>query len=105
MAAENMQKVKLLKLYEFLRKETDEQHPVSRRNLCDKLNEMGISSNVRTLSLDIKVLQDNGFEVMSFMKNGSLYDIDRGADPDYTISQPSKYYDRQALTDYINSLY
>ena len=23
---------------------------------------------------------------MSFMKNGSLYDIDRGADPDYTIS-------------------
>ena len=73
MAAENMQKVKLLKLYEFLRKETDEQHPVSRRNLCDKLNEMGISSNVRTLSLDIKVLQDNGFEVMSFMKNGERF--------------------------------
>ena len=42
---------------------------------------------------------------MSFMKNGSLYDIDRGADPDYTISSPAKYYDRQALTDYINSLY
>ena len=42
---------------------------------------------------------------MSFMKNGSLYDIDRGADPDYTISTPAKYYDRAALTDYINSLY
>lgn len=42
---------------------------------------------------------------MSFMKNGSLYDIDRGADPDYTISTPAKYYDRQALTDYINSMY
>lgn len=42
---------------------------------------------------------------MSFLKNGSLYDIDRGADPDYTISKPEKYYDRQALTDYINSLY
>ena len=42
---------------------------------------------------------------MSFLKNGSLYDIDRGADPDYTISKPEKYYDRQALTDYINTLY
>ena len=42
---------------------------------------------------------------MSFLKNGSLYDIDRGADPDYTISTPEKYYDRQALTDYINTLY
>ena len=42
---------------------------------------------------------------MSFMKNSSLYDIDRGADLDYTISTPAKYYDRQTLTDYINSLY
>ncbi len=41
----------------------------------------------------------------SFLKNGSFYDIDRGADPDYLISRPEKYYDRQALTDYINSLY
>ena len=41
----------------------------------------------------------------SFLKNGSFYDIDRGADPDYQISTPEKYYDRQALTDYINSLY
>lgn len=42
---------------------------------------------------------------MSFLKNGSFYDIDRGADPDYTISKPEKYYDREALTEYINSLY
>lgn len=42
---------------------------------------------------------------LSFLKNGSFYDIDRGADPDYQISSPEKYYDRQALTDYINSLY
>ena len=42
---------------------------------------------------------------MSFLKNGSLYDIDRGADPDYTISTPEKYYDRKALCTFINSLY
>ena len=50
--AANMQKIKLLKLYELLRKETDEAHPISRVELCRRLNEMGISSNVRTLSLD-----------------------------------------------------
>ena len=54
--AANMQKIKLLKLYELLRKETDEAHPISRVELCRRLNEMGISSNVRTLSLDIEVM-------------------------------------------------
>ena len=67
--AANMQKIKLLKLYELLRKETDENHPISRVELCRRLNEMGISSNVRTLSLDIEVLQENGFEIMSFLKD------------------------------------
>ena len=41
---------------------------------------------------------------MSFLKNGALYDIDRGADPDYTLSRPEKYYDREWLTEFINSL-
>ena len=69
MAADNRQKIKLMKLYEFLRKETDEQHPISRIRLCRQMNEMGISSNVRTLSLDIKVLNDNGYQVLSYMKD------------------------------------
>ena len=67
--AENRQKVKLIKLYELLRKETDEDHPISRVELCRRLNEMDISSNVRTLSEDIKVLTDNGFEIESFLKD------------------------------------
>ena len=58
--AANMQKIKLLKLYALLRKETDKGHPISRVELCRRLNEMGISSNVRTLSLDIAVMQENG---------------------------------------------
>lgn len=53
--APNMQKIKLLKLYELLRKETDEAHPISRIELCRLLNRMGISGNVRTLSLDIVI--------------------------------------------------
>ena len=67
--AANMQKIKLLKLYELLRKETDEAHPISRVELCRRLNEMGISSNVRTLSLDIEAMQENGFEIMSYLKD------------------------------------
>ena len=42
---------------------------------------------------------------LSFIKNGSYYDIDRGADPDFVITKLEKYYDREGLTDYINSLY
>ena len=49
--------------------------------------------------------QISGPRRLSFMKNGSFYDIDRGAEPDYTISTPEKYYDRQTLTDYINTLF
>ena len=41
---------------------------------------------------------------MSFLKNGAFYDVDRGADPDFVLPTPEQYYDRAALTDYINSI-
>ena len=63
-----MQKIKLLKLYELLRRETDEDDPISRKELCKRLKEMGISSKVRTLSLDIRELTENGYEIVSFMR-------------------------------------
>lgn len=67
------QKFKLLKLYELLKQETDEDHPISRIELCRRLNEMGISSNVRTLSIDIEDLVANGFEVISFKRGRDRY--------------------------------
>jgi predicted DNA-binding transcriptional regulator YafY len=78
-----MQKIKLLKLYELLKNETDESHPISRRELCKRLNELGISSNVRTLSLDIEVLQENGFEVMSYLDKERFYYV-----PEHELSIP-----------------
>ena len=42
---------------------------------------------------------------MSYLKNGSYYDIDTGIEPDCYISKPENYYDREALTDYINQLF
>ena len=64
MAQENWQKYKLLKLLELLRQETDEQHPLSTSQICSKLGEMGISCERRTLTKDIAVLNEIGYEVM-----------------------------------------
>ena len=41
---------------------------------------------------------------LSFMKNGSFYDIDRGAEPDFVLTTPAVFYNRAALTEYLNSL-
>ena len=42
---------------------------------------------------------------MSFQKNGSFYDIDQGVEPDFIISKIENFYDREALTEYINKLF
>ncbi|MBR1629306.1 MAG: hypothetical protein IJ679_08600, partial [Lachnospiraceae bacterium] len=42
---------------------------------------------------------------LSFVKNGAFYNIDQGAEPDYTIGHPEDFYNRQSLTEFINSIY
>ncbi len=42
---------------------------------------------------------------MSFLKNGSFYDIDQGIEPDYYIDNIDNYYNRAALTAFINGLF
>ena len=54
---------------------------------------------------DGTMLQISSYRRMSHMMNGSVYDIDRGVEPDYPISQVEHFYDRAALTDYIDSLF
>jgi len=41
---------------------------------------------------------------LSYTKNGSFYDVDQGAEPDYAISKLEHFYDREWLTNYIDSL-
>ncbi len=41
---------------------------------------------------------------LCYMKNGSYYDIDQGAQPDYAINDPAAYYDRTALDAYLGTL-
>ena len=48
--------------------------------------------------------QISGFTRLAFLKNGSFYDIDQGAVPDFTISKYMSFYDRERLTEYIDGL-
>ncbi len=65
MKSENCQKIKLLKLLELLRQETDEQHPMTTNEICRRLNEMNISCDRRTLATDVQTLNEQGYEVQS----------------------------------------
>ena len=51
------------------------------------------------------VFQVSSAMQMSFLKNGSFYDIDQGVEPDYYINNIANYYDREALTNFINNLF
>ncbi len=67
MPKDNKQKIKLLYLMEILRQETDEQHPISTNQICKRLGEQGISCERRTVGMDMKVLNDYGYEIMTKM--------------------------------------
>ena len=47
----------------------------------------------------------SGYKRLSFIKNGSFYDIDRGIEPDVIFTRISTFYDRQKVTDIIHGLY
>ena len=64
MKQENAYKIKLLKLLEILRQDSDEDHYIGTTELIDKLAGMGIVCDRRTLYKDIEVLNNFGYEVL-----------------------------------------
>lgn len=64
MAEENYQKIKLLKIMEILRQETDEEHPMTKVELASRLVAMNISCSPRSLIRDIKLLNEQEYEIM-----------------------------------------
>ena len=64
MSEENHQKIKLLKIMEILRQETDEEHLMTKAELSSRLVAMNISCNTRSLSRDVKLLNEQGYEIM-----------------------------------------
>ena len=41
---------------------------------------------------------------LSYTHNGSFFNAESGAEPDFVLATPEKFYNRQDLTDYINSI-
>lgn len=62
-----LQKAKLLRLYEILTQNSDEKHPLTSDELCERLVALGISCDKRTLRRDMQTLNDQGYEVMGCM--------------------------------------
>jgi len=71
--SENSTRIKLMKLLELLRMETDEEHPLSRSELCSRLNAQGIPCHVKTITRDIAALNEFGYEVCGFMEGREKY--------------------------------
>lgn len=73
--------------------------------LLGKTSGGGSCSYINLATAGGATYQISGYRRMSVFKNGSFYDIDRGAEPDLYIDKISDFYDRKALTEYINGLY
>lgn len=67
MAKDNIRKIKVLKLLEHLRQNTDEDHPITAGQIAEDLAAMGVPFDPRTISQDIVVLNELGYEIMSTM--------------------------------------
>lgn len=67
MPREQFRKVKILKLLELLRQNTDEDHPLTTNDIVDHLAAMEIPCDRRTVSQDIATLNELGYEIMSTM--------------------------------------
>lgn len=76
MRQERAHKIKLLKLWEILKRETDSEHRLSTRELLDKLASVGIECDRRTLYDDIKVLNEYGYEIMQDRSKANLYYVE-----------------------------
>jgi len=63
MTGKNCQKIKLVKILEMLRQESDENNPLKTIELCQRLNDMGIQCDKKTLSKDIATLNEYGYDV------------------------------------------
>lgn len=64
MAARSGQKIKLICLLDILRKETDEEHPLSAGELCDRLAKMGVSAERKAIYGDVDALCEYGYDIV-----------------------------------------
>ena len=64
MATRNGQKVKLLHIIDILRRESDEEHPLTANEICDALAVRGITAERKAIYSDMNALLDFGFDII-----------------------------------------
>ena len=81
MTHENTRKIKLLKLWELLKRETDETNPMDTVEIIEKLSKEGIEVDRKILYSDIDTLNKFGFEVLKDRsRRNRYYVMDRSFD-------------------------
>ena len=70
MSESSERKIKLLLLYEILRTQTDERHPITMKELSFALQKYGITVSRQTLYEDIEVLNRYGFDIVRMSLRG-----------------------------------
>lgn len=81
MSKTNFQKIKLVKLLEILRRDSDEDRPIKTNDLIAKLREQGVECNRKILYKDIEELNYYGYEVFKLKSQSNMYYIvDRSFD-------------------------
>ena len=82
MGKENFSKIKLLKIWEILKQESDEDHPLSTGELLARLEKNGVACDRKTLYQDIAALNSFGYEVICKrgQHSNSYYVVDRSLD-------------------------
>lgn len=73
MNPENSRKIKLLKMWELLKQETDEKNPMGTPTIIKKLKEQGIEVDRKILYRDIELLNANGYEVLCNRSSSNQY--------------------------------
>ena len=73
--SDNIMKKRLLMLIKLLQDHTDEDHSVSTRDIMAYYKENGMSSDRKTLDADIKLLQEQGFDLIKIKSSPNKYYI------------------------------
>lgn len=95
MAKSEGQKSKLLYLLKILSEETDEQHPISARELIERLSRLDIKAERKTIYSDIATLSDFGYDI--------LYNGTRSAGGYYMASRDFELAELKMLVDMVQA--
>ena len=92
-------KIKIFYILDILRRDSDEEHPLSAPEICDKLLDYGISAERKTLYDDIAVLEQAGYDIIKTRTPKSGYFL---AQREFELPELSLLADAVQAADFIS---